>query len=751
MAVNLSPVGGVAAQFFDNNGVPLSGGFLYTYAAGTSTPQTTYTSSSGITAQANPIVLDSSGRVPSGEIWLTDGLQYKFVLQNANAVLIGTYDNIIGINSNFVNFTNAQEIQTATASQTVFTLTTMQYQPSTGSLSVFVDGVNQYGPGAQYAYTETSATVVTFVNGLHVGASVKFTTSAINASSYGNSSQISYTPAGTGAVVTNVQAKLRQYVSVMDFGADNTGATDSSTSISQAIATGKAVYFPSGTYACNITINNRTILFGDGSTVSQIKPFSNSNPAMIYAFTAMTTPSPTSYWNYHSEIRNLGFYGTSASDGQIGFSFGTKGPGTYTANAEFAGNVQFYNCFFYKLTKGVQFPFGNIGTAFYSCGFQSCYYGVYMLNNKSGSGSGMHAGNKYFYNGEFSLNVCAVYLDNAQSGFGGVSFTDTIFENNYIVGYFYNSTIDDSLPIQFKDCWNEGNGIVGGFTGTVAIDLWTGNVVTTQNVSTNYPWIINNNQTIFDGGYVYGINLTSDQSRVYVTNSITETVVGYGGTPCAVTYPNSRIYFEKCASYSGFGGIPQAICYGVNYNKQPNATTTSLASGRLNYLPLSYGVQTTGAALAGSGVSVTFLTAQAYTGATSGTATQVSDGIKYATCNQFTYNFTATSQYIYPTASVITTAVGWYVYTFDVKVTAGTPKFLIGDLNINQLASISVPADSKWHTVGGVAYVSNVASINLETGGVVSNCTWYISAYQIKYFQTESDAQEFLASRTYLA
>ena len=253
MAVNLSPVGGVAAQFFDNNGVPLSGGFLYTYAAGTSTPQATYTSSNGGTPQANPIVLDSSGRVPSGEIWLTDGLQYKFVLQNANAVLIGTYDNIIGINSNFVNYTNQQEIQTATASQTVFTLTTMQYQPGTGSLSVFVDGVNQYGPGAQYAYNETSATVVTFVNGLHVGASVKFTTSAINASSYGNSSQISYTPAGTGAVATNVQAKLRQTVSVMDFGATGDGTTDDTAAVQAAInalsaAGGGVLNFPAGTY-----------------------------------------------------------------------------------------------------------------------------------------------------------------------------------------------------------------------------------------------------------------------------------------------------------------------------------------------------------------------------------------------------------------------------------------------------------------------------------------------------------------------
>jgi hypothetical protein len=187
MAVNLSPVGGVAAQFFDNNGNPLTGGKLYTYTAGTTTPTTTYTSSTGATAWTNPIVLDAAGRVPSsGEIWLTDGILYKFVLKDSNDVLIATYDNISGINSNFVNFTNEQEIQTATANQTVFTLTTMAYQPGTGSLSVFVDGVNQYGPGATYAFLETDSTTITFINGLHVNASVKFTTSAINASSYGD-------------------------------------------------------------------------------------------------------------------------------------------------------------------------------------------------------------------------------------------------------------------------------------------------------------------------------------------------------------------------------------------------------------------------------------------------------------------------------------------------------------------------------------------------------------------------------------
>ena len=143
MAVNLSPVGGVAAQFFDNSGNVLTGGKIYTYAAGTTTNQTTYTSATGVTAHSNPIILDASGRVPSGEIWLTDGLSYKFLIKTSTEVLIGSYDNIIGINSNFINFLTETEIQTATAGQTVFTLTTTEYQPGTNTLTVFVDGVNQ--------------------------------------------------------------------------------------------------------------------------------------------------------------------------------------------------------------------------------------------------------------------------------------------------------------------------------------------------------------------------------------------------------------------------------------------------------------------------------------------------------------------------------------------------------------------------------------------------------------------------------
>jgi hypothetical protein len=234
MAVNLSPIGGVAAQFLDNSGNPLSGGKIFTYAAGTTTPQASYTTAGGGTPHSNPIILDAAGRVPSGEIWLTDGLQYKFLIKTSADVQIGSYDNIIGINSNFVNYTNSQEIQTATAGQTVFTLTTMVYQPGTNSLSVFVDGVNQYGPGALYAYQETSDTVVTFTAGLHVGAEVKFTTSSITSSSATDAEQVGYIPPFTGGVPTNVEAKLAQTVSAKDFGAVGDGVTDDTAALKAA-------------------------------------------------------------------------------------------------------------------------------------------------------------------------------------------------------------------------------------------------------------------------------------------------------------------------------------------------------------------------------------------------------------------------------------------------------------------------------------------------------------------------------------
>lgn len=95
MAVNLSPVGN-AFQFFSNLGIPLAGGKIYTYQAGSSTPLATYSDNGGVYANTNPIILGVDGR-PADEIWLLNGYNYKFVLKDADDVTIQTYDNLYGI------------------------------------------------------------------------------------------------------------------------------------------------------------------------------------------------------------------------------------------------------------------------------------------------------------------------------------------------------------------------------------------------------------------------------------------------------------------------------------------------------------------------------------------------------------------------------------------------------------------------------------------------------------------------------
>lgn len=91
-------------QFFDVNGVPLAGGLLATYEAGTTTPLATYADSALTTPNANPVVLDSAGRVT---VYLDATRAYKFILRTSLSVDVWTQDNVIGPFSGVVTITAA--------------------------------------------------------------------------------------------------------------------------------------------------------------------------------------------------------------------------------------------------------------------------------------------------------------------------------------------------------------------------------------------------------------------------------------------------------------------------------------------------------------------------------------------------------------------------------------------------------------------------------------------------------------------
>ena len=154
------------------------------------------------------------------------------------------------------------ESQVASAGQTVFTLRTIQYVKDLGSIQVHINGVYQ-NPDT---YTEFSDGVtITFSSALEGGDAVDFTVGEVLGSAP-TADLISYTPAGTGAVTTNVQDKLREFVSVKDFGAVGDGVTNDTAAIQDALDTGLPVYLPNEIYVIKGTLYlGSSRLFGDGT------------------------------------------------------------------------------------------------------------------------------------------------------------------------------------------------------------------------------------------------------------------------------------------------------------------------------------------------------------------------------------------------------------------------------------------------------------------------------------------------------
>jgi hypothetical protein len=164
MAAYLSPVFGAGAQLFNNQGIVLSGGKIYTFQAGTTTPMATWPDSTQAVPNANPIISDGAGRL-SNEIWLAAGSMCKFILKDSNDNILGTWDNVAGLNDITTSVTVSDWVATSLTpsyiSSTSFSVTgnNTSVFPVNRRVKISVTAGTIYG----YVVSSTFSTVTTVV------------------------------------------------------------------------------------------------------------------------------------------------------------------------------------------------------------------------------------------------------------------------------------------------------------------------------------------------------------------------------------------------------------------------------------------------------------------------------------------------------------------------------------------------------------------------------------------------------------
>lgn len=192
-------------QYFSLAGIPLVGGKIYTYAAGTSAPKQTFTDAGA--AQPNPIPLNSRGEPTNAIFW--DGA-YRVDVRDALGNLVYTVDNY-------------------------------QTPAMPNDLSSGANGLGAGLIGFIYASVYPIGSLGKWLQNLALGAGASF---------------IGFIQDGAGAVATTVQAALRESVSATRFGL-STGAADNSAALARIVAyvstfsgTGllPRILVPAGTY-----------------------------------------------------------------------------------------------------------------------------------------------------------------------------------------------------------------------------------------------------------------------------------------------------------------------------------------------------------------------------------------------------------------------------------------------------------------------------------------------------------------------